>query len=256
MSENALNRAPSRRVFLLDELRGFFILLMIVYHGLYNLSEIFRLDMPFYHSTFMKFVQLLIAGDFVLISGAVSRFSRDNMRRGLQIFGFAWALSAVTMLVIPSQAVWFGILHLLGSSMILFALLRRWLDRLHPTVGILVFTVLFLGTYFVASGFIGFPPLITRLPAAPYALGWLFWLGFPGPGFFSSDYFPLLPWVFFFFAGSYIGVYLKAGKFSDWVYRPHLPWLGKVGKHTLWIYLLHQPILYGVMLLIFSLMNR
>ena len=242
-----------RRVWLLDELRGFFILLMIFYHGCYNLAEIFRLDVPFFYSPYMQALQLIIAGDFVLISGAACRFSRNNLTRGLQVFAFGMALTAVTGFVLPSQIVRFGILHLLGCCMMLFSLIQRLLDRVHPTVGILLCTTLFLGTYFVSSGVIGFPPFTAQLPAGLYASRWLFWLGFPGRGFFSSDYFPLLPWVFFFLAGTYIGVYLKAGKFPAWVYRPHIPWLGWIGRHTIWIYLLHQPVLYGVMMLVFTL---
>lgn len=242
---------PPKRVALLDELRGLFILLMVFYHGCYNLAEIFRLDFPFFYSWPMRFLQLLIAGDFIFISGAVSRYSRSNLKRGLQIFGCGMVLTVVTAFVLPSQIVMFGVLHLLGFSMVVFALTRKLLDRLHPTVGLLACTALFLGTYFVASGYIGFPPLAAPLPPGLYSTPFLFWLGFPGPGFYSSDYFAVFPWLFFFLAGSYCGVFLKAGRFPAWVYRPHVPWLSRVGRHTLIIYMLHQPVLYGVMSLIF-----
>lgn len=246
----------TRRVALLDELRGLFILLMVFYHGCYNLVEIFRLDMPFFYSLPMRFLQLLIAGDFIFISGCVSRYSRSNLKRGLQTFGCGMVLTVATFFVIPDQIILFGVLHLLGFSMVFFALTRKILDRLHPTLGLLVFTALFLGTYFVSAGLIGFPPFAAPLPQALYTTKFLFWLGFPGPGFFSSDYFALLPWLFFFLAGTYCGVFLKAGRFPAWVYRPHVGWLAKVGRHTLIIYLLHQPVLYGVMTLLFRFINR
>lgn len=247
---------PPKRVALLDELRGLFILLMVFYHGCYNLAEIFRLDMPFFYSLPMQFLQLLIAGDFIFISGAVSRYSRSNLKRGLQIFGCGMVLTVVTAVVLPSQIVLFGVLHLLGFSMVFFALAQKALDKLHPTVGLLLCTVIFLGTYFVARGVIGFPPFAMPLPQALYTTKFLFWLGFPGPGFYSSDYFAVFPWLFFFLAGSYCGVFLKAGRFPEWVYRPHVSWLSKVGRHTLVIYMLHQPILYGVMTLLFHFVQK
>lgn len=246
---------PPKRVALLDELRGLFILLMVFYHGCYNLAEIFRLDMPFFYSFPMRFLQLLIAGDFIFISGCVSRYSRSNFKRGLQIFGCGMVLTVVTAVVLPDQIILYGVLHSLGFSMMVFALTHKFLDKLHPTLGLAACTVIFLGTYFVASGVIGFPPLAAPLPAGLYSTPYLFWLGFPGPGFFSSDYFPVLPWLFFFLAGSYCGVFLKRGSFPAWVYQPHVNWLARVGRHTLLIYMLHQPVLYGVMTALFYLIR-
>lgn len=245
-----------RRVALLDELRGFFVLLMVLYHACYNLVEIFGLDLPFFYSWPMRFLQLVIAGDLILISGAVCRYSRNNLKRGAQVLGCGVLLTVVTAIALPSQIVLFGVLHLLGSAMMVFALTHKVLDKVHPTIGIFLMTALFLSTYFVSAGVLGFPPFAVALPRELYQTQWLFWLGLPGPGFYSSDYFSILPWLFFFLAGSYVGVYLRAERFPDWVYRPHAPWLSRVGKHALLIYLLHQPILYGVMTLLFSLTQR
>lgn len=244
------------RVAFLDELRGLFILLMVFYHACYDLAEIFMPGMPFFYSFPMQFLQLVIAGDFVLISGAASRFSRNNLKRGLQVLGCGLVLTIATALFMRSQLVSFGVLHMLGICMILFALIQKALDLIHPTIGILLCTLLFMGTYFVSSGIIGFPPATAALPLSLYSTPFLFWLGFPGPGFFSSDYFPLLPWFFFFLAGTFVGVYLKEQRFPRWVYQSHAPWLAKVGRHTIWIYMLHQPILYGIFTLIFYFINR
>lgn len=245
-----LLQSQSKRVALLDELRGLFILLMVFYHGCYNLAEIFRLDLPFFYSKPMQFLQLVIAGDFIFISGCVSRYSRSNLKRGLQIFSCGMVLTIVTAFVIPSQIILFGVLHLLGFSMVFFALTRKWLDRIHPAFGMFLCMLLFLSTYFISSGWIGFPPFAAPLPAQWYSVKFLFWLGIPGPGFFSSDYFSIFPWLFFFLAGTFCGVFFKENKLPDWVYRPHVPWLSRVGRHTLIIYLLHQPVLYGSMMLI------
>lgn len=248
--------SPSNRVALLDELRGLFILLMVFYHGCYDLAMLFPSGgFPLFFSKPMQFLQLLIAGDFIMISGAACRYSRNNRRRGIQVLACGMLLTAVTAVVMPSQLVAFGILHFLGTAMLLFSFAHKLLDRLHPTWGILLSAFLLLACYFIPQGLIGFPPLTAALPSSLYATPYLFWLGFPDAGFYSSDYFPILPWIFLFLAGSYIGVYLRSGHLPLWVYRPHIPWLAKVGRYTIWIYMFHQPILYAVMSFFFALLN-
>lgn len=247
--------APVRhgRVALLDELRGFFIILMVLYHAAYDLVVIFGVDFPFFFSPFVRFLQLLIAGDFIFISGAVSRYSRSNLKRGAIAFGLGMALTAVTYFVIPSQLVAFGVLHLLGVCMMLFPLARRVLDRVSPTVGLFLCSVFFLSLYFVPQRLLGFPPLAARLPDALYTTPFLFPLGFPNAAFYSSDYFPLIPWFFFFCAGACAGAQIRAGHLPACIYCEHVPWLAKVGRHTIWIYMVHQPLVYGALWLIFTL---
>ncbi len=72
-------------------------------------------------------------------------------------------------------------------------------------------------------------------------------LGFYKEGFFSADYFPLLPWAFMFLFGAFLGGYAKAGAFPQTLYKSRSKLLQKIGKNSLWVYLLHQPILYVIM---------
>lgn len=239
------------RVALLDEMRGFFILLMVFYHALYDVVEIFGVNFPFFHSPFMRFMQLWIAGDFVLISGAVSRYSRSNLKRGALVFAMGMVLTVVTWFAMPSQLVAFGVLHSLGACMMLFPAVKSLLDKVHPTLGLFFCSVLFLATYFVPQRLLGFPPLTLTIPDALYSTPFLFPLGFPGSGFYSSDYFPLIPWFFFFCAGACIGAHIRAGSLPGWVYRSHVPWLSRIGRNTIWIYMLHQPVIYGVLSAVF-----
>ena len=85
--------------------------------------------------------------------------------------------------------------------------------------------------------------------ANPY----LFPFGLLAPGFYSSDYYPLIPWFFLFVCGYYLGAWVKEGKAPKWLYPSRLPCLEFVGRHTLWVYVLHQPILVAVFWLIFRL---
>lgn len=242
-----------RRVGIVDELRGLFILLMVFYHGMYDLVEIFGLDLPFFYSLPMRFLQTLIAGNFVILSGMVCHYSHNNLKRGAYAFGFGMILTVVTTVVMPSQIVMFGILHLLGSCMMLFALLKPLLIKIPTILGAPFFILLFILTLYVPRGMLGYPPFAVALPQSLYTAGYLFPFGFPSPAFFSSDYFPLIPWLFLFLAGSYLGIYGRRGELPEFCYRKHIPWLAKVGSYTIWIYLLHQPVLYGVFSIIFKL---
>lgn len=68
--------------------------------------------------------------------------------------------------------------------------------------------------------------------------------GFCAPGFFSADYYPLLPWIFVFLAGSYVGIPLRDSRAPSWCYPTRSRALTWVGRHAILIYLLHQPILF------------
>ncbi|MCI8623730.1 MAG: DUF1624 domain-containing protein [Provencibacterium sp.] len=244
------------RVHLLDELRGAAIILMVCYHAGYDLVAIFGVDMPFFYSAQLNLIRDIMAGAFIFISGCSCRLSHSNLRRGLQTLLLAMGMTAATWLVIPEQIIRFGVLHCLGCCMLLFALLERGLDRVKPFPGALLAGVAFYLTFTLPSGVFGGLTYRFLLPRGLYDCGFLFPLGFPSPQFFSSDYYPLLPWFFLFLCGAYIGVYIREGRFPAGAYRLHCRPLAFVGRHTLWVYLCHQPILFGALSLIFYLAGR
>ena len=250
-----MQSAPiSRRVHLLDELRGFSILCMILYHGVYNVLLFLPVTFDFFFSPFMGFLQHFFAGGFILISGAACRFSRNNLKRGALCFLFGMAMTLITVLFVPKLPIYFGILHCLGACMIFFWLLRPLLDRVSPLILLAVFLFLFLVTYSIPQGMIGPPGLYQEpLPDFLFQAEWLFPIGIKTDSFFSADYFPLLPWLFLFLAGSCLGIPIREGRFPAFFYRLHSKFLSWAGRHTLWIYLLHQPVLFLLLWLIASL---
>lgn len=245
-----------QRVHLLDEIRGTAILLMVCYHAGYDLAAIFGVDIPFFFSAQMNLLRDIMGGSFFLISGCSCRLSRSNLRRGLQTLLFALIMSAVTWIVIPEQVILFGVLHCLSCCMLLFALLGSWFDRIKPLPGALLSAAAFYLCFTIPSGLFGGLSYRFALPRTLYECGFLFPLGFPSPRFFSSDYYPLLPWFFLFLCGAYLGVYIQGNRFPAWCYRLHLRPLAFIGRHTLLIYLLHQPLIYGGLSLLFSLGGR
>ena len=85
---------------------------------------------------------------------------------------------------------------------------------------------------------------------------WLWALGWTYPGFYSSDYFPVLPWVFVFLLGTCAGEPIREERLPKWFYETRVPLFPAVGRHAFIIYLAHQPVLYGVTMLIVFLTSR
>ena len=245
----------TNRVALLDELRGLSILLMVAYHAAYDLHYLFNRPVAALHWPLVKLLQPLFAGVFIIISGMACRFSRNNLKRGLITLALGGVMTLATLVLALDQPIYFGILHLLGSCMLLYGLLHRALDALRPLPAAAILLVLFALTYYIPAGLVGLPPFSLLLPIPLTSTNWGLALGFCRPDFSSPDYYPLLPWAFLFFAGAYLGLPVREGRAPACIYTPHWGWLAAVGRHTLLIYLLHQPVVYSLLWLWFRLVK-
>lgn len=251
---NDLNRRTddlSRRIRLLDALRGLALVNMIVYHGMYDWVSVFGRSAAWFTGTnYAHGWQQAICWTFLLVAGAVFPYGRSPLRRGALVFGCGMLLTVVTLLVMPSERILFGVLHLIGAAILITALLRRVLEKIPALPGAIGSFTLFLLLRGVSRGIIGIGAFSTALPRGLYQSPVLFPLGFPGPGFFSADYFPVIPWLFLFWTGMFFWRFLRPyaeeklrGKK---VCRP-LEWFG---RHSLIIYLLHQPALMVIVYLL------
>lgn len=244
------NSGSSARVGLFDEIRGFAIICMVVYHAMFDLRFIYGFDVPVFFESWFDIVRDIFAGAFMFISGTVCRYSSNNLKRGVQCF-FIGMIMTFVLPFFTGSTIMFGILHFMGISMMLYGLFEKALDKLPAPVGIILCVLLFIFTMNVQEGFFGIGSFTLDIPQKAYNVGVLFPFGIKNSSFRSSDYFPLLPWLFVFIAGSYFGVYAKNGDLPKWFYNTHIKWLAAVGRYTIWIYVLHQPILYLIFNLIF-----
>lgn len=236
----------------LDALRGFALINMLAYHASYDLVMIFGVEWPFFHTKGAFYWQQMICILFIFISGCVASFSGHLLKRGLVVFGAAILMTLVTYFVMPSQVIWFGVLHLLGISMILVHFMRPLLQKVPKIPGAAAAFMIFITTRYVDIGTLNFfGHRYCRLPGAWYETDWLFFLGFPNRSFFSADYFPILPWFFLFVTGYFLFGLIKDRKDANYLYI-RIPGLNWIGKHTFVIYLLHQPVIYGILLLVFG----
>lgn len=255
-------KSKKERIPLLDEVRSFAILCMILYHAAYDLVSIFNINLPFLFSDWMNVIRDLFVVLFVFISGAACRLSSSNFKRGLRLLALALIVTAITGIFSAisgyNELIVFGILHTLSCCILLYALLEKCalVDKIPPMVGIILFSLLFLYTFNVQNGHLGFRNFLRiDLPLSWYQTSYLFPVGLNSASFQSADYFPLLPWLFMFMAGAYFGVYLKDRRLPDFFYKTHVKFLASI-KHTLWIYLLHQPVLLGFFWLVFYIIGN
>lgn len=245
-----------KRIHFIDELRGFCVLCMVFFHGFFTVGYIFSVKAAQALFEFFTPVEPLFASAFIFISGISSLLSRSNLKRGLKLFFVALAFNLVTILFLDGCEIYFGILNLLSVCMLLYALTKKLIAKIPMWAGLITCGIMFFLTYPVCDGYLGIENLISYpLPQFLYETKFLFFLGFPNSDFFSADYFPLLPWLFMFFAGVFIGRKAKENKFPQFMYKSRIKFFSFLGKYALIIYIVHQPIIYGLTYLIYLLVK-
>lgn len=234
---------------LLDTVRGVCILSMVAYHGMYDLVDIFGLPSAWYTGLPGYIWQQSICWTFILLSGMCWQLSRHHVKRGLLLVGCGAAISLITWLAMPSQRILYGVLNLLGLSALLLIPLDKLFRKVPAWAGLGGALLLFALTKNVSRGSLGFEGLVLcQLPSWLYVTDLLAVAGFPSPGFWSTDYFPLLPWFFLFCAGYFLWRLLSQSERAKERLASGVRPLSFLGRHSLIIYLAHQPVLMGVFL--------
>ena len=231
----------------LDTLRGVTLVSMIAYHACWDLVYLFGMDWPWYGSFGAYLWQQSICWTFILLSGYCVQMGRHRLRRGLMAFGGGALVSLATTLVMPEGRVFWGVLSLLGAAVLLTIPLEPLLGRIPPRAGLAGSFLLFLLLRDVDRGALGFEGIaLCPLPEGLYRSDFTAIFGFPPADFFSTDYFPLLPWVFLFLTGYFLyRLRPEEGRGGR-----RLPVVTALGRHSLIVYLVHQPVLYGLLWLL------
>ena len=245
------DKIKSPRYSLIDALRGFAVLNMVAFHLCYDIFCVFGVDKGFNTSAGAVIWERFICCSFIILSGISLNFSKHGYRRGVIVNLCGLTVTAATVLFMPSESIWFGVLNLLGCSMLMTFALKKPLDKLPPLFGMIISIMLFGLFYGVPNGYIGlFGYPLFRLPERLYGCVWLAPLGLPSADFYSSDYFPLIPWLFLFVFGYFLWRFIAQRGYQR-LFTVKIPVLDFIGRHSLIIYMLHQPILYGITWLIF-----
>ena len=235
-----------KRYDLIDSIRGFAVINMVAFHALYDIFIIYGDGSAFTNSFFAVWER------FIIISGVSFNFSKHTVRNGIIVSLCGFVVTAVTAIAIPSQVVWFGILNLLGISMLICSALKDLFNAIPTVVGAILSFTLYAVTYGVPTGYIGFLGIpIIELPSFLYEYKYLSFLGFRSYDFVSSDYFPIIPWLFMFVFGIFLWRIIKKIKWEKYFYFK-IPILNVIGRYSLIIYLLHQPVIMLIMTIIYG----
>ena len=227
---------------LLDTLRGFSLVSMILFHACWDLVYLFGYDWPWYKGTPGYLWQQSICWMFILISGFCMGLKQErralpfagkqgvaeensslqfagkqgvteekrmlwsDCKRGLVVLAAGILITIATLLFSPQTTIIFGVLFFLGGSMILTAMLRPAFRKISPFIGMLCAGVLFFVLRNINDGNLGFEGIVLYpLPNFLYEQGLLAtFFGFQDKNFFSTDYFSLIPWYFLFLAGYFL----------------------------------------------------
>ena len=229
---------PENRIPELDILRGFCMLGVVAVHLIYDLTEIYCVFPTYSAATlFLKNQGGII---FFLLSGICATLGRRCLRRGITVFLCALVVSAVAAAI--GNPIRFGVLHALGSCMILWTWLQRLPRRVLP----------YLSLFLIGAGAL-FDNITVSVP-------FLYPIGLRTAGFSSADYFPLFPYLGYFLAGVCLGRRFYPARRS---LLPAFSFTGKFsrllsfcGRHSLPLYLLHQPVLIAAIEAVLFLRRR
>lgn len=263
----AAERARGKRIWELDFLRGFTIILMCIDHMMFDLAAIFQKawaakggaaaliakfarlwwshDASWIGAT-RDVVQIIALCVFFGLCGGSTIFSRDNLTRAMKtmiaaaVITLGTYLAASLDIIEEADVITFGVLHMLSFATLIVAGVYK-LTRLAKEKGDLVFfavSVLLAGLVFLLDYLLG------RMDLTPDRS--LMWLheGFTQPAWNGGDYFPLLPYLGYAFGGAaVVTLFYSVGKSrmprldASW----NIPFLA-AGKHTLLIVVLHQVV--------------
>jgi len=226
--------AGSGRIFEADFLRGFAIILMVIFHFCFDLNHFGYIDIDIYRGEFWKGFRVVIVSIFLVVMGASLVFAYRGginpakFRKRLLLLGGAAALiTFATIFVFPRSWIYFGIIHFVFVATIVGVLFVRapWVSLVLGILIIAGYQSGHLSTHFIYS----FLQPYLHLPM------------------YTEDIVRFFPWFGTVLIGIFMGNHLFLG-----LKVPQVDMTRKIaflGRHSLLIYLVHQPVLFGPMLL-------
>lgn len=241
----------------LDFIRGLAVVLMIVYHVIFDLHIIGTLDLRI-GSPFLEIFADVTAGTFFSVVGVslYISFARTKAKgygtgyrlkkyftRGAKLLGWGLVVTVVTYFIFPDMVILFGALHFIGISVI-FGYVALEFTADWVKISRFILFILVVAAVFLISG-----PIRSLKMNNPFLL----WLGLAPSGFQSLDYFPIFPWFGLVVSGLILGEILYPHGARRWdLYRVGSSPLEFMGRHALVFYFLHQPLIYlGILFFIF-----
>ncbi len=234
------------RIHLLDALRGLSVSAMIVYHFFWDLGYFKFIELENMTRGLPLLFAQCIGASFIVISGISFRlasnsknFSIKFVKRLLVLLLICSLITSITFFLDRKSYIFFGILHFLATCSILGLLFLKIKNSYF-------FFILFVSSFVVSTS-----EITLDLPS------YFSWLGLNSEVPITNDFYPLFPWISFYFFGLWVSeparVYLMH---KDRAYRNYYPkfifiYIGLqfLGRNSLTVYILHQPIFFSLFLI-------
>ncbi len=219
-----------QRFLIVDQIRGIAIVLMVIYHLIYDLAHFGYLEFDMNVEDHWRYFRKMIMTLFIGVSG-ISLWLAYHRKFSLTSFSLrlgklalcALSISLISLVIFPDSWIYFGILHFLFLSSL------------------------------VGVCFVRVPVIALLLGFACFVISWFELLSFWWPFEYASqylpqdrpqDYVPPVPWFGVIFTGIAVARYAPQSWFEIKIPGALLAYLG---QRSLIIYMAHQPIIFGVL---------
>ena len=234
------------RSHLLDVLRGVSVSAMVVYHFFWDLGYFNFIELEHITQGIPLLFAQCIGASFIVISGISLRlasysknFGAKFLKRLLVLVLICVAITSITFFIDKKSFIFFGILHFLVTCSLLGSILLKINNNSF-------LFILFFCSLAVSASEISFD-----LPSQ------FSWLGLNREVPITNDFYPLFPWVSFYFFGLWVSKPLKKYLMHrNRNYRNYYPKfvtiyrvLQFLGRNSLTIYILHQPLFFSLFLI-------
>ena len=287
MAEKLAN--TKNRIWELDFIRGICVLLMIFDHALYDIADIFgkrwaqvateagkpsaefltnlwHAAREYYfgstQSTFWgvlsqgspirAFVEPMVVVIFAIVCGISCSFSRNNLKRGIELGIFAILITIVTRLLGEDMMITFGVFQMFTVAILFWCLIdficRHNKIKTAMVCGVIGIIMLCINQVLVGIWLEDAKAFSDN--SNGFFIGY-FMLGVNNIP--SADYQPIFPYVAWMLIGASLGPIIYMNKKSllphlgkyDW-YEPINFW----GRHAMWVYVLHQVVIAAILAII------
>jgi uncharacterized membrane protein len=207
----------------LDALRGMAVIWMVIFHTCYDLHMFGMVGWSFSSGFWYAFPRV-IAFTFLFCVGVSLNYThrpqinwKELKKRTIKLGFAALAISVGTYVIFPQSWIYFGTLHCILAGSLLGALVVN-----HRKLALALLISILVLQY-----------------GLNYDIKWVSSIIQKN----SLDFIPIYPWFWAILLGLLVQPYLSKNKALTNFKSP--AFLTLLGKHSLKIYLIHQPLLYG-----------